>query len=188
MSSSSYADFYELAEKEGNLNAGGGATELLPEDLYTGRVFNVKHTPKADGKKIGLQVEITEGPLAGKKLWANLQFSKGKPKGVTAFFITAEKFGMTKEFFFRTPAPTDAEITNNINGKTITVKVTHGEWNNQPQQYGNVDSVVGGGLIPGVVAPVAPVAPVGIVPASVPTPVSVQPAFNPLGGPVQQAS
>lgn len=183
MSSSSYAEFYDAAEKQGNLNA-GGASEHLPSGQYNGVVEYVKIDTTAGGKKFGLRVRVTEGPLAGKTAWANVDLKKGNPRAATAFFITCEKFGLTKDFFFRSPAPTDNEVAAFFKDVPVTIELTHGEWNDKPQQYGKVVSV---NKAAGV--PTAPVAPVPQVAPPVPAQESVTvavaaPSYNPLGAPI----
>lgn len=176
MSTDSYADFYAAAEKEGNLNA-GGAAELLPTGVYDGVIVFAKTDSTADGKKISLKVELSEGPLRGKVGWANLNLKKGNPRGAAAFFITCEKFGLTKDFFFRNPAPTDNEVISAFKDVPVTIEFTHREWNGKTVQDGKIVSV---NKVAGI--PVAPV----VVPTSGVLPASAAPAapaaFNPLGG------
>lgn len=183
MSSSSYADFYDAAEKEGNLNA-GGSSELLPAGQYNGVVEQVKIDTPADGKKFGLRVRITEGPLAGKSAWANLNLKKNNPRGATAFFISCEKFGLTKDFFFRSPAPTDNEVASFFKDVPVTIEITHREWNDKTVQDGRIVSVN-----KAVGVPTAPVAPVPQVAPPLPAQESVTvavaaPSYNPLGAPI----
>lgn len=171
MTTSSYADLYSTAEAEGNLNKGGGSSEQVPAGPYNGVVTFVSYDKQpVDGKKFGLRIEISEGPLAGKTVWANVGMSKKHPKSATAFFITAEKFGLSREFFFRTPPPSDREVAGFFKDVPVTVEISHRDWNGKTVQDGRITSVnksqptIGSG--PSVPTPPAP------------------PAFNPLGGPI----
>lgn len=186
MSSSSYADFHKQAD-----DAGALGDPILPADEYVGRVVSVKITSANGDKKIGVRLEITQGPLAGKKVTSWLNLKKAKPTVTAIFFNTANKFGMGKEFWFRTPAPTDSEVESHFSNKAVRFTTTEPSYfNGKASQFVNVQEVLNSNPTALVgAAAVAAVTPVAPAHAVVATGAGLQPpaAFNPLGGPVAQA-
>lgn len=176
MSSSSYGDFYDLAEKEGNLNAGGSQSDTVPDGPYDGVVKFVNQKHPAEGKKFGLLVEISAGPYAGKNVWANIGMSKSNPRSASAFFITLEKFGLTSDFF--KTGPSDSQVAAAMKDVPVTIDISHREWNSKVIQDGRISSVNKVSGLPTT----APLPPVVQQPVINPVAQPVQAAFNPLIG------
>lgn len=145
MASISYGDAYAELEKSGDL---GGSGDKIPEGEYVALVTRTNVREDSTKKQFGLQLQVVEGEFADKKVWANPAIIPSKPKVTQAFFITAEKFGMDKAFFSRLPAPSDSEVCQRFEGKTVKVKVVYRD------TYQNVyiNAVVSGDSVAGVPA------------------------------------
>ena len=130
MGSISYGEAYANLAKEG-LDVGSASGDKIPEGPYTAVVTRTNVREDDTKKQFGLQLEITEGEYAGKKVWANPSIIPSKPKVTQAFFITASKFGMDKDFFSRLPAPSDQEVLNRFDNQTVSIKVVQkGDYQN----------------------------------------------------------
>lgn len=143
----------------------------LPDGQYEAKVIdtNVGQTQGTPPKpQIGVFLEVTVGPYAGKRFWSNLTLTRDNPKAVAMFVLNAKRFGVPESFFTR--AATMDEMAATIKAAEVVGIATldHRIWNGTARL--NVKSFKPSvGAIPG--APVAaPAVAAGVVPAPVSVP------------------
>lgn len=141
MANMSFDDLYEQAVKEGGLGTSGPG-DLLPEGKgYFGTVTGGK-IYLGDGKKEWkLDVTVVGVDHGGKIVHPKMAILQTQPKVTAAFFITSAKFGMDRDFFHRTPKPSDQEILDRIIGKDIQFSVVHKNSGDKSYQNIYIDDV-----------------------------------------------
>ena len=93
MAEANYANLY--AEAIASSSAG---SEVLPDDNYNVQVKAIKPGKSNNDKfRVGICLEVLDGPHKGKSTWVNQTFSPENPKAVAVFIRILRELGVPAE-------------------------------------------------------------------------------------------
>lgn len=93
MATENYGDLYKSAIAEA-----GTGSEILPDDKYNVKIGTIKHdTTKAGKYKVGIRLQVLDGPHANKSTWVNQSFSPESPKAITIFLRLMRELGVPEQ-------------------------------------------------------------------------------------------
>lgn len=130
-------------------NADALAGDVLPEGDYTVGVKSAKAVQTTGGKPaIRLQLEVLEGPFAGRTIPDQLTWSPESEVAMRIFSQSLNVLGASREWITTTGADGDA-IADRIAGSKALVGVKISEWNGQDRNNVNYKKAVEGGMVVG---------------------------------------
>ena len=126
MAVENYAELYAKAIAES-----GTGSEVLPDGPYNVKIGTVKPGAANNGKfRVGIRLEVLDGPHAGKSTWVNQTFSPENPKAVAVFLrILKQLGGQPVEAAIQAALPPQelvGYITVGATGKADLAHHTHG--------------------------------------------------------------
>lgn len=167
----------DLAEQAGDT----GFSALPPAD-YDMKIIEAKAQNTSGGKTMfKLTTEVTSGPYAKRRVWANLVVSPENPVALNIFFRQMAAIGIDKSYFATNPS--DSNVADTLVGKEfrgqVVIKQWQGEDRNEIKGYSRLTRTETSATAPAPAAaapssPAAPPAPAGVAPA--PAPAAAPPA------------
>lgn len=159
MSGFNFADAYQQ-------NSDALAGDVLPEGEYTIVVKSAKAVETTSGKAaIRMQLEVAEGPYAGRTLPDQLTWSPESDVAMRIFSQSLAVLGASNEWIVTTQADGDM-IAARVTGAKATVGVKISEWNGQDRNNVNYKKRLGN--VKAEEAPVSLAGPAAAAPAASP--------------------
>lgn len=187
MAEQNYGAIYAQAIAESGLGS-----EVLPDDTYPVKIGTIKPDASKNGKfRVGIRLQVEDGPHNGKSTWVNQTFSPENPKAVAIFLRLMKELGGQPVEAAIAAALSPAEICAYITvGATGLAQLGHHAYGTNDdgserkfQDLKKFTLTAGPAAVPGPVAQVPAAAPVA--PVAAPAPVlAPAPAEAPVAAPV----
>ena len=166
----SWSDLAEQAGEDTGFSA-------LPQADYDLKVIAAEAKNTSGGKTMfKITTEVTSGPYAKRRVWANLVVSPENPVALNIFFRQMAAIGIGKDYFATNPS--DHNVAESLVGKEfrgqVVIRQYQGEDRNDIKQYSRLnrtsESEPVAPTIPAASSSSAPPAPAGVAPNPAPAP------------------
>lgn len=166
----SWADLAEQAGEDTGFSA-------LPAADYDLKIIQAEAKQSGTGKTMfKITAEVTSGPYAKRRIWANLVVTPDNPVALNIFFRQMAAIGISKDFFATNPSDhnvAEALLDKEFRGQVV-IKQYQGEDRNDIKSYSRISKTADSAPVPPTTpkasSPSAPPAPAGVAPNPAPAP------------------